>query len=69
MVFTEVAGLLFSPIIGTVLEKYGRKNIILNGFLTITVGTACLALTDFIKDDMTFLIVAVICRFIQGAGD
>ena len=69
MVFTEVAGFLLSPIIGNFLEKFGRKNVILSGFLTITIGTVLLALTDFIKDDITFMIVAIICRFLQGAGD
>ena len=69
MVFTEVAGFLLSPIIGNFLEKFGRKNVILSGFLTITIGTVLLALTDFIKDDITFMIVAIMCRFLQGAGD
>ena len=69
MVFTEVAGFLLSPIIGNFLEKFGRKNVILSGFLTITIGTVLLALTDFIKDDIIFMIVAIICRFLQGAGD
>jgi len=69
MVFTEVAGFLLSPIIGNFLEKFGRKNVILCGFLTITIGTVLLALTDFIKDDITFMIVAIMCRFLQGAGD
>jgi MFS family permease len=69
MVFTEVAGLLLSPFIGNSLEKFGRKNVILSGFMTITVGSVLLALTDFIEDDLTYMIVAIICRFLQGAGD
>ena len=64
MVFTEVAGILLSPIIGNVLERFGRKNVILSGFLTISLGSALLAMTDFIKDDILFMALAIICRFI-----
>jgi MFS family permease len=69
MIFTEVAGLIFSPIIGNVLERWGRKNIIVAGFITITIGTVMMGLTDFIENDITYLVLAIVCRFIQGAGD
>lgn len=66
---TEYSGLIFSPIIGSLLDKYGRKTIIVLGFLIITIGTVALAFLDFVKDDMTFFYLALVIRFIQGIGD
>lgn len=64
MVFTEVAGLVLSPLIGSSLEKLGRKNVVIAGFVTMSVGSACFAMTHFIKNDIVYLIAAIICRFI-----
>lgn len=65
----DVSGFIVSLIIGNFLEKIGRKNAIVIGFLTIVIGTLSLALTDYISDDNTFYIVALLCRFVQGTGD
>ncbi len=51
---TEYAGLIFSPIIGLLLDKFGRKTIIILGFIIITIATVALALLDFVKADITF---------------
>jgi MFS family permease len=75
MSFVEVSGFIFSPIIGLLLEKLGRKNIIVWGFVIITLGTVGLGLCDLIpgqgtdSGDLWFFIAALICRFIQGTGD
>ena len=75
MSFVEVSGFIFSPIIGVLLEKLGRKNIIVWGFVIITLGTVGLGLCDLIpgqrteSGDFWFFIVALICRFVQGTGD
>ena len=61
---TEYSGLIFSPIIGSLLDKYGRKTIIVLGFLIITIGTVALAFLDYVKDDMTFFYLALVIRFI-----
>lgn len=66
---TEYSGLIFSPVIGSLLDKYGRKTIIVLGFLIITIGTVALAFLDYVKDDMTFFYLALVIRFIQGIGD
>ena len=75
MSFVEVSGFIFSPIIGLLLEKLGRKNIIVWGFVIITLGTVGLGLCDLIpgqgtdSGDLWFFIFALVCRFIQGTGD
>ena len=56
--------MIFSPIIGSLLDKYGRKTIIVLGFLIITIGTVALAFLDYVKDDMTFFYLALVIRFI-----
>ena len=75
MSFVEVSGFICSPIIGVILEKMGRKNIIVAGFTIITIGTCSLGLCDLIsgkneeKGDQLFFYLAVLCRLIQGVGD
>jgi MFS family permease len=73
--FTEVSGLIVSPIIGIILEKVGRKNIVVSGFSILAFGTLGLGLCNLIPGkstltgDYIFFGVAVLCRFIQGIGD
>ena len=75
MSFTEVSGLIVSPIIGIILEKLGRKNIVVSGFAILAFGTLGLGLCNFIPGkstltgDYIFFGLAVLCRFIQGVGD
>ena len=75
MSFVEVSGLIFSPVIGVILEKLGRKNIIVWGFAIITSGTLGLGLCDLIpwknetKGDYLYFGAALLFRFIQGIGD
>lgn len=65
----EIAGLILSPIIGSVLEKFGRKRLIIWGFVTITLGTIGLALIDLVANDNIFFILCILCRLVQGSGD
>jgi MFS family permease len=51
------------------LERLGRKNSIIIGFVVVVLATSALALTVLIEDDSIFLIVSIIARFIQGMGD
>ena len=64
-----MAALIFSPIVGVILEKWGRKNCIMVGFVVVVTATMFLALTQFIEDDNMFLILSIVARFIQGMGD
>jgi MFS family permease len=66
---TEYAGLIFSPIINVILDKFGRKTVVVFGFLILALGTLALALLDFVGDDNSFFYLALLIRFIQGIGD
>jgi MFS family permease len=69
MVCPEIAGFLLSPIIGAVLERFGRKNVIMSGSIIVALAQALLGLTHFIKNDTMYFIAACFCRFLSGAGD
>lgn len=65
----EVAALLFSPLVGMMLESLGRKNSIIYGFILVIISTIALALTSLIKNDTAFLAASITARFIMGMGD
>lgn len=51
------------------LERLGRKNSIILGFIVVIIATSGLAATQYIEDDRTFLYVSIGARFVQGMGD
>jgi MFS family permease len=65
----EVAALLFSPLVGLMLERLGRKTSIIIGFIVVIAASVGIACTAFIEHDQLYLWSAVIARFIQGIGD
>ena len=60
---TEYAGLIFSPIINVILDKFGRKTVVVFGFLILALATMALALLDFVNDDHLFFYLALVIRF------
>ena len=61
--------MIFSPIVGIMLESVGRKNSIIFGFIILVVSTMAMSVTVYCKDDILFLVLMIIARFIQGIGD
>ena len=51
------------------LEKLGRKNSIMIGFVLVVLSTVALGLCQFIADDYIFLGASIAARFVQGLGD
>lgn len=51
------------------LERLGRKNSIMIGFVVVITSTVGIGLTQHIRDDKIFLIVSICARFFQGMGD
>lgn len=60
----EIAALIFSPIVGMMLERLGRKNSIIIGFLVVITASVGIACTAFIQNDRHYLWTAVLARFI-----
>ena len=65
----EIAALVLASSIGILLDKWGRKNVALIGFVMLIAGVLGFAFIDFVNDSLTFFILSCIFRFIQGAGD
>lgn len=47
----EVAALLFSPVIGLMLERLGRKTSIIIGFVVVIAASVGIACTSYIEND------------------
>eukprot|EP00347_Sterkiella_histriomuscorum_P011555 403372011 len=69
MIALEIASFLLSPVVGIFLERIGRKNSIISGFVVMTISTIGLGLTQHIEDDWWYLAICIIVRFLQGLGD
>lgn len=73
--FTEIGCLLLSPFVGSFLIKFGRKNMVVAGFITLVnfrflfiiikvTGVASLALIGLIKNPYLYFWLSLVCRFI-----
>lgn len=61
--------MIFSPVAGALLERLGRKNSIILGFVIVILATIGMAATQLINDKATYFYVSIVARFIQGMGD
>ena len=70
-----IIGLMYAAIIlaslssSILLQKLGRKNVLLVGTVIMLVGTAGYGLLVLIEDDNLFFWVSFIFRILQGFGD
>jgi MFS family permease len=69
MVSLEISSLLIAPIVPIVSQKYGKKNVILFGYLIVVLSTCALSCTAFTKHPTVYMWTAIACRFMQGCGD
>ena len=65
----EIAYIISSPIIGHSLDRIGRKNYIIIGYLIIVVGTIGTAFLPYMESKTAFIALAIVFRFLQGYGD
>ena len=69
MIALEILSFIVSPIVPMLSQKYGRKNVILFGYLIVVFSTCALSFTYLIKDPTVYMWTAIACRLMQGAGD
>ena len=62
MIALEISSFIFSPIAPVLSQKYGRKNVILFGYLIVVLSTCALSFTYLIKDPMVYMWTAIACR-------
>ncbi len=60
-----LASITASPL----LQKLGRKNVLLGGNLLMLLGTAGYGFLAYIEDDQAFLWISFAFRILQGFGD
>lgn len=65
----EISALIFSPVVGHMLEKVGRKTSIIFGFTVLVLASLLIAFTAFIENDIAYLLLAMLARVVQGIGD
>ena len=78
MISFEIVGLIAAPFVGSYLEKYGRKNFIIAGYIIIVIFSVLLAFTEFFPasneegmEYMGYLYFAtcILARCGQGLGN
>ncbi len=69
MVSFEVIGLIAAPFVGSFLERLGRKNFIVTGYIIIVISSCLLALTALIEDSIAYFSVCIVARLGQGLGN
>lgn len=69
MIALEISSFLFSMIVPILSQKFGRKNVILVGYIIVVVSTAALSFTAFLNDAKQYFYFAIGCRLMQGVGD
>jgi len=62
MIASEVSSFFFSPIVPVISQAYGRKTIIIVGYLMGALSLGALACTYFIADPTTYVWAAIVCR-------
>jgi Na+/melibiose symporter-like transporter len=69
MISLEISSFIFSMIVPILSQRFGRKNVIVVGYLIVVLSTAALSFTYYIDDAQKYLMTAIGCRLIQGVGD
>ena len=61
---------VFAPLFGHMLNKIGRKNVLILGCLFESIAMFCFGLFDFINGKpVLYGIMCFLCRFIEGFGN
>ena len=60
---------LFSPLLGQMLTKVGRKNVLILGCLCESIAMLFFGLFVYIEDPLTYGILSFVARVIEGFGN
>ena len=61
--------LVTAPLVGGHMHKIGRKTTVLVGVIMMTLGTLMFALGGYGKQGLTFYLVSLVARILQGVAD
>jgi len=69
MVAPEFSGFFFSPVVPSISQSYGRKNIMLIGFIMCTISLVAMSFTTYIHNYHAYTWTAIALRLLLGIGD
>ena len=61
-----VAQVIVSPIVGSMFDTIGYKNLLAGGVFLMGIAIVCFGFIKDIESNLTVIVLALICRFIQG---
>ena len=59
----------FAPLFGSMLNKYGRKNVLMLGCLCESIAMFSFGFFIYIDDPVTYGIFSFLCRVVEGFGN
>ena len=60
---------VFAPLFGFLLNKMGRKNVLILGCLCESIAMFCFGLFVLIENPITYGVMSFLCRVIEGFGN
>jgi len=69
MVGPEISAFFFSPFVPNLSQAYGRKNVILAGFILSAITLAGLSFTVYIENHHIYVWTALLIRLLLGVAD
>lgn len=60
---------VFAPLFGLLLNRVGRKNVLVLGCLCESIAMFCFGLFVYFKDPVTYGVMSFLCRVIEGFGN
>ena len=58
-----------APLLGGMLTKFGKKNVLMLGCLSESIAMFCFGLFYYIKDPTAYGILSFLCRIVEGFGN
>ena len=64
-----LANIIFSPLFGKYLEKFGPKNFLILGCILLGLGNGVIGFMEYVSDSTTFISVSIAMRVLAAVGD
>lgn len=65
----SLAMLMFAPLFGALLNKFGGKNVLLLGCLCESIAMFCFGFLIYVDSPLTYGILSIVYRFVEGFGN
>mmetsp|Transcript_12793 Transcript_12793/g.21637 ORF Transcript_12793/g.21637 Transcript_12793/m.21637 type:complete len:269 (+) Transcript_12793:397-1203(+) len=65
----SISMVAFAPLLGVMLSKFGRKNVLIYGCLAESVAMFCFAMFIYVDNPLLYGILCFLCRVVEGFGN